>query len=161
MPRYFGKPNTVYKAYQRWFRSNKLVQLFALLIRESDLEWVFIDGTHIKVHQHSSGGNERAQAISKSVAYRATKIYLAVDFHGNPITFVWSDGTTRDVKIALELVDKIDLSDTDMVCADKGYDFDKLREHIKQARSFDNIPKREIQKLTTTIWTGTCTRLAI
>ncbi|MEC5210714.1 transposase [Psychrobacter sp. PL15] len=48
LPAYFGKPNTVYKAYQ-----------------------------------HSSGGNEKAQAISKSVAGRATKIHLAVDAHGN------------------------------------------------------------------------------
>lgn len=87
---YFGKPNTVYKAYQRWFRSNKLIQLFALLIKDSDLEWVFIDGTHIKAHQHSSDGNEVNQAISKSVAGRATKIHLAVDTHGNPLTFILS-----------------------------------------------------------------------
>ncbi|PKG89260.1 IS5/IS1182 family transposase, partial [Psychrobacter sp. Sarcosine-02u-2] len=75
----FGKPNTIYKAYQRWFRSNKLITLFALLIKDADLEWVFIDGTHIKAHQHSSGGNENLQSISKSVAGRATKIHLAVD----------------------------------------------------------------------------------
>ena len=68
LPSYFGKPNTVYKAYQRWFRSKKLIALFALLIKDSDLEWVFIGGTHIKAHQHSSGGNEVEQAISKSVA---------------------------------------------------------------------------------------------
>ncbi len=83
LPEYFSKPNTVYKAYQRWFRSNKLITLFALLIKDSDLEWVFIDGTHIKTHQHSSGGNENLQGISKSVAGGATKIHLAVDAHGN------------------------------------------------------------------------------
>ncbi|MGP9457109.1 transposase, partial [Psychrobacter sp. AOP7-D2-23] len=62
LPPYFGKPNTVYKAYQRWFRSNKLIALFALLIKDSDCEWVFIDGTHIKAHQHSNGSNEVEQA---------------------------------------------------------------------------------------------------
>lgn len=55
LPAYFGKPNTVYKAYQRWFHSNKLVRLFSLLIKDTDLEWVFIDETHIKAHQHSNG----------------------------------------------------------------------------------------------------------
>ena len=25
LPAYFGKSNTIYKAYQRWFRSNKLI----------------------------------------------------------------------------------------------------------------------------------------
>ena len=147
LPAYFGKPNTVYKAYQRWFRSNKLIQLFALLIKDSDLEWVFIDGTHIKAHQHSSGANETAQAISKSVAGRATKIHLAVDAHGNPISFIVSDGTTHDVKVAPDLVDNIDLSDTDIICADKGYDSDALRKHIKRAGSFDNIPRKQNTKL--------------
>ena len=148
LPIYFGKPNTVYKAYQRWFRSDKLITLFTLLTKESDLEWVFIDGTHIKAHQHSSGGNEVAQAISKSVAGRATKIHLAVDAHGNPITFILSDGTTHDVKVAPDLIDKIDLSDTDILCADKGYDSETLREYIKQAGSCDNISRKRNTKST-------------
>ena len=35
--RYFGKPNTIYKAYQRWFRSDKLMTLFTLLIKPQTL----------------------------------------------------------------------------------------------------------------------------
>ena len=146
LPSYFGKPNTVYKACQCWFRSNKLIALFTLLIKDSDLEWIFIDGTHIKAHQHSSGGNERLQGISKSVAGRATKIHLAVDSHGNPSTFVLSDGTTHNVKVAPDLIDQIDLSTTEIVCADKGYDSDALREHIKQAGTRDNIPRKRNTK---------------
>jgi len=76
------------------------------------------DGTHIKAHQHSGGGNENLQSISKSVAGRATKIHLAVDAHGNPITFILSDGTTHDVKVAPDLVDKVNLSNT----VDKNFD---------------------------------------
>lgn len=57
---------------QRWFRSNKLVALSTLLIKDSYCEWVFIDGTHVKAHQHSSGGNESLQGISKGVTGRAT-----------------------------------------------------------------------------------------
>ncbi len=123
-----------------------MIALFALLIKDSDLEWVFIDGTHIKAHQHSSGGNERLQGISKSVAGRATKIHLAVDAHGNPITFTLSDGTTHDVKIAPDLIDKMDLSDTAIVCADKGYVSDTLRAHIKQAGTRDNISRKRNTK---------------
>lgn len=100
---------------------------------------MFIDGTHIKAHQHSSGRHEAAQAISKSIAGRATKIHLAVDAHGNPITFILSDGTTHDVKVAPDLVDKVDLSKTDVVCADKGYDSDALQEYIEQTATCNNI----------------------
>ena len=146
LPECFGKPNTIYKAYQRWSRSNKLIALFTLLIKDADLEWVFIDGTHIKAHQHSSGGNDNLQSISKSVAGRATKIHLAVDAHGNPITFILSDGTTHDVKVAPDLVDKVNLSDTEVLCADKGYDSDSLRAHIEQAGTHDNIPRKRNTK---------------
>ena len=146
LPEYFGKPNTIYKAYQRWFRSNKLITLFVLLIKDSDLEWVFIDGTHIKAHQHSSGSNENVQCISKSVAGRATKIHLAVDSHSNPITFILSDGTTHDVKVASDLINQIDLSTTEILCADKGYDSDALRKHVKQAGCFNNIPHKQNTK---------------
>lgn len=84
---YFAKSNTIYKAYQHRFRSNKLSGLFALVITEYDLEWVFVDGTCIKKHQHSSGRHEAAQSISKSIAGRAIQIHLAVDFYGTLITF--------------------------------------------------------------------------
>ena len=58
---------------------------------------MFIDGIHIKAHQHSSGADETAQAISDSVAGRAIKIHLAVDAHCNPIIFIISDGITQDI----------------------------------------------------------------
>ncbi|WP_440465437.1 hypothetical protein [Psychrobacter sp. ASPA161_6] len=44
-------------------------------------------------------------------------------------------------------VDKINLSGTDILCADKGYDSDALRERIKQAGSFDNILREQNTKL--------------
>ena len=144
---YLGKPNTFYKAYKRWFRGNKLIGLFALVIREPGLEWVFIGGTHIKkAHQHSSGRHEATQAISKGVAGRATKIHLAVDAHGNPITFLLSYCTMHDVKVAPDLVDKIDLSKTDVVCANEGYDSDVLREYIEQTATCNNIPRKQNTK---------------
>ena len=129
-----------------------------MLIKDSDLEWVFIDGTHIKAHQNSSGGHERVQAISKSVAGSATKIHLAVDAHGNSITLILSDGITHDVKVAPDLLNKIDLSTTEALCADKGYDSEALREHIKQAGCFNNISRKKTLSPVMTIWTGTYTR---
>ncbi len=38
LPPYFGKLNTIYKADQHWFRSNKVIVLFALLIKDTDCE---------------------------------------------------------------------------------------------------------------------------
>ena len=85
LPKYFGKHNTVYKAFNRWSANNKLILLFNKVINQPDMEWVFIDGSHIKAHQHSSGANPKDQAIAKSRGGNTTKIHLAVDAHGNPI----------------------------------------------------------------------------
>ena len=68
-----------------------------------------VDSTHVKAHQHSSGGHQNLQCISKSVARWTTKIHLAVNAFGNPITFILSDIMTHDVKIPPNLVDNIDL----------------------------------------------------
>jgi hypothetical protein len=64
-----------------------LVRRFFFVLRgEIDQEWVFLDGSYIRAHQHASGarhGEERA--IGKSRGGNTTKIHSAADVHGNPI----------------------------------------------------------------------------
>lgn len=48
--------------------------------------------------------------------------------------------------IARNLGDRINLSNTDMLCADKGSNSDTLREHIKQVSSFDIIHRNQNTK---------------
>lgn len=112
----------------------------------------------VLISKHSSGGNENVQAISKSVAGRATKIHLAVDAHDNPITLILSDGTTHDIKVAPDLIDKVNLSATEALCADKEYDSDALRAHIKQAGCCDIFLVNKTLSPLITIRTGTYTR---
>ena len=64
------------------------------------------------------------------------------------IAFVLSNGTTHDVKVAPNLIDKIDLITTEILCADNGYDSDALRKRIKQAGYFNNIPRKQNTKFT-------------
>ena len=73
--------------------------------------------SHIRAHQHTTGLKD--QAISRSIGGNSTKIHLAVDSNGNPIQFLIHDGTTHDVKVAPALVDKIDLTDTDVLSAER------------------------------------------
>ncbi|EPZ99679.1 hypothetical protein HPSSW114_1823 [Glaesserella parasuis SW114] len=61
-----------------------------------DSEWIFIDSSVIKAHQHSTGtSGQNLQAIGKSVAGNSTKIHLAVDSCRNPIDFVLTGGSSR------------------------------------------------------------------
>ena len=82
------------------------------------------------------------QAISKSIGGNSSKIHLAVDSHGNPVQFLIEDGTTHDVKVAPKLVNNIDLHETEILCADKGYDSESLREQIEKTGTQANIPKK-------------------
>lgn len=77
-----------------------------------------VDASHIRAHQHATGLKD--QAISRSIAGNSSKIHLAVDSNGNPIQFLIYDGTTHDMKVAPALVNEIDLTDTDVLSADKG-----------------------------------------
>ncbi|MGZ7882579.1 transposase [Acinetobacter soli] len=54
--------------------------------------------------------------------------------------FLIHDGTTHDVSVAPALVDCIDLKDTDVLYADKGYDSELLREQIEKTATKANIP---------------------
>ncbi len=46
------------------------------------------------------------------------------------------------MKVAPALVDKIDLTDTDVLSADKGYDSKALRKQIERTSTKANIPKK-------------------
>ena len=147
LPRYFGKTNTIFKAFNRWSQSNKLIKLFEKMINFPDMEWLFIDATYIKAHQHSSSGDMKEQGIDKSVAGNTSKIHLAVDAHGNPIRFIITDGVTHDVKAAPDLIDTLDLSDVVVLAADKGYDSQCFREKVEESQTIANIPRRRNTKL--------------
>ena len=76
-----------------------------------------VDASHIRAHQHATGFKD--QAISRSIDGNSTKIHLALDSNGNSIQFLIHDGTTHDMKVAPALVNEIDLTDTDVLSADR------------------------------------------
>ena len=105
------------------------------------MEWVFIDGSYAKAHQHSAGaasGND--EAIGKSRAGNTSKIHLAVDAHGLPIEFEITGGQINDCTQAPALIAKLPEAET--IVADKGYDSERVREQIEQQGAKAVIPRR-------------------
>lgn len=82
LPKEFGNSNSIFKKYNRWSQNNKLMNIFKLFSKHADKEWGFIDGSHVRAHQHSAV--IKNQDISKSIGGNSSKIHLAVDANVNP-----------------------------------------------------------------------------
>ena len=101
-----------------------------------DQEWVFIDGSYIRVHQHASGArNGFERAIGQSRGGRTTKIHLATDANGLPIDFKITGGGVHDSQVAKQLIDTV--GEATYLIADKGYDAEHIRIY---AQNKDMIP---------------------
>jgi len=55
LPTTFGEWNTVYRRFNLWYRKGILIYIFKQLSSMADFEWVFLDGSIVRAHQHSSG----------------------------------------------------------------------------------------------------------
>lgn len=65
---------------------------------------------------------------------------MAADAHGNLLDFEITGDEVHDAKAALGLIDKIRAAEH--VIADKGYDSEAIREHIRQAGVNPDIPRK-------------------
>ncbi len=145
LPPEFGCWNSIYQQFNRWSSKNKLMKIFKNLVQDPDLEWMFIDGSIVRAHQHSSGGiGEENQAIGKSVGGNTTKIHMAVDACGFPIEFKLTGGEVHDAKAAPALIGA--LPTAEYTVADKGYDSEEIRDQIRQKSSTPIIPRKKSSK---------------
>lgn len=119
----------------------KVAQSLQGALVEPDLEWIFIDGSYAKAHQHSAGAASGSdEAIGKSRAGNTGKIHLAVDAHGLPVEFEITGGQINDCTQAPNLIAKLPAAET--IVADKGYDSEKIREQIEQQGAKVVIPRK-------------------
>ncbi|WP_316214217.1 IS5 family transposase [Bradyrhizobium sp. SZCCHNR2032] len=149
LPERFGDYQSVKRRYYRWIEMGVLDDMLAVLSREADLEWLMIDSTIVRAHQHAAGarrakGGPDAQGLGRSRGGLSTKIHAASDALGNPVRLIASPGQRNDIAFAHELVDGFEAGAT---IADKGYDADHLCDKIAETGADIVIPPKRNRKL--------------
>lgn len=112
---------------------------------EIDTEWVFIDGSYVRAHQHASGARHgEKRAIGQSRGGATTKIHIAADAHGNPIDFEITGGQVHDSQVAGKIIKKV--GSAMHFIADKGYYSEMIREQAREAGMNPVIPRKSNSK---------------
>ena len=137
LPKDFGNWNSVFQRFRRWVRSGVFDQLFEALSADADFEYVIVDGTIVRVHQHGSGarGGTRTQAIGRSRG--GLTIVALVDAMGNLVRFVLLPGQRHDSVGVAPLLTDLDFA---ALLADKAFDSDGFRTELDNRGAVAVIP---------------------
>ena len=57
LPERFGPWGTVWKRFDRWSKKGTWAAVFAAL-QDPDLEWLILDSTTVRAHQHAAGAKK-------------------------------------------------------------------------------------------------------
>ena len=105
LPERFGLWNSNYQRFRRWAKADVWRLVFDEL-QEPDLEWLMIDSTVVRAHQHASGqkNDPASECLGQSVGGWSTKIHAAVDALGKPLRIILTVGQRVDITQAESLL---------------------------------------------------------
>ncbi|MBY4641082.1 IS5 family transposase [Gluconacetobacter entanii] len=142
LPARFGDWKNVHRRLRRWCESGVIERIFRHLAADHDNEYMMIDSTIVRAHQHSAGAlkkGARNQAIGRSRGGLTTKIHAICDALGNPVEFGITSGQDADITQAEPLLENID---PNAFLADKAYDADRLIDRLIQRGITPVIPPK-------------------
>ena len=149
LPEKYGKWNSVYRFHLRWAKRGVFSGLLKQTAAEAEPnptdEFKVVDASHLKAHQDACryplSADERA--LGKTKGGRNTKLNACVNGDGKALELTLAPGNRHDVLFAIEVLGDVSGK---VVLGDRGYDSDKLREHIFGAGGFPMIPPKSNRK---------------
>ena len=135
LPERFGDWKIVYQRFNRWAKSGVFERIFKLLASDHDNEYMMIDATIVRAHQHSAGAQKKTAKTRRSGAL--------VDALGNPVELMLTPGQAHDLACAEPLIENVDPR---ALLADKAYDADSLVEALNERQISPVIPPKANRK---------------
>lgn len=147
LPDYYDSWKSVYSRFRKWINNGLLDKIFRLLAMDAELSEISLDASIVRAHQHSAGARKDGQPneIGHSRGGPSTKIHAAVDAYGYPLYIMLSEGQRNDINYAVPVLEHIDLNGSS-VLADRGYDSNKLIDHVYGRGGEPTIPSRKNAK---------------
>jgi len=66
LPEAFGPWNSVFRRFSRWSRKGVWWRIFAAMSNDPDFEYLIVDSTIVRAHQHASGAKKGGLKIRPS-----------------------------------------------------------------------------------------------
>lgn len=147
LPPDFGAFQTVKRRYYRWLERGLIDRLFDELGQDADLEWLMLDSTVIRAHQHAAGVPKKEGPESPRFGpFKGRVLDQALCRHRRlrqPCRLLAGPGQENDMAKAFDLLDGIKPG---AVLADRAYDADRLMDAILDADTEPVIPPRRHRK---------------
>ena len=139
LPEGFGNWN--FQRFRRWVKGGVFDRIFEALSDDADFEYVIVDGTIVRVHQHGTGARRGThnQAIGGSRGGLTTKIVALVDALGNLVRFVLLPGQRHDSVGVAPLITGVEVG---ALIADKAFDIDWIRADLDDRGALAVIPPK-------------------
>lgn len=133
--------NSIYKRFNAWSAAGKWLKIFKALLIDPNFEWVFIDGTYAKAHQHCTGAvNDQPEAIGKSHAGNTSKNPLGGGYAWLACGIRNYRGEVNGCTVTPELIAQ--LPSAEVIVADKSYDSERIRRQVEAQGARSEIPRK-------------------
>ncbi|MFX4221526.1 MAG: IS5 family transposase [Thalassobaculum sp.] len=151
IPERYGPATTCYNRFVRWRKLGVWDRIFETVSAAYDGDLQMVDSSSIRVHQHAAnvkkgarkppipplGTELRPAGMGRSRGGLTTKIHALVDANGLPITLKLSEGQAHDGRSAADML--INLTDGQILLADRAYDSDALRADLAARGAWANV----------------------
>ncbi|MBL7232092.1 IS5 family transposase [Komagataeibacter oboediens] len=126
LPTRFGDRKNVHRRLRRWCEGGVIERIFRHLAADRDNDYMMIDSTIVRAHQHSAGRVKKGgadQAIGRSRGGLTSKIHAIVDAAVKAVALSLTPGQRADITETEPLLDEVDPKAS---IADRAYDADLL-----------------------------------